>query len=204
LGRLLSLARFLFIAAFPKRFDTTVIAELRGYIDQEGRSPFWEAVGKHFFENEFSAIDGLSGIGDKRFIADLMPRHPLYLTLLPPAVQAVIGKVHHDTQPALTMLLEEGFARTNEIDIFDAGPLLQARASEIRTVRNRQVSLIAAIIPDGMPASDVRLVANDRLDFRTCLSWIDNTSTDGVGLPQAAATALKVGVGDKIAHAMIS
>src|SRR5216110_1587264 len=38
-GRFLSLARFLFMAERPKRFDPTVIAEMRGQVDKQGRSP---------------------------------------------------------------------------------------------------------------------------------------------------------------------
>ncbi|HYZ73858.1 MAG TPA: arginine N-succinyltransferase, partial [Chthoniobacterales bacterium] len=49
LGQWLSLARFLFMAAFPKRFDDRVIAELRGFTDEQGLSPFWESIGRHFF-----------------------------------------------------------------------------------------------------------------------------------------------------------
>lgn len=35
-------------------------------------------------------------------------------------MQAVIGKVHHDTQPARRLLESEGFTATAEVDIFDA------------------------------------------------------------------------------------
>src|SRR5882724_6628520 len=120
LGRLLSLARFVFMRCFPKRFDQTVIAELRGYLDQENKSPFWESVGRHFFEHDFYHADGLSGLGNKEFIADLMPKYPIYIPLLPVSVQAVIGRVHYETVPALNLLLAEGFVQTTEVDIFDA------------------------------------------------------------------------------------
>jgi RimJ/RimL family protein N-acetyltransferase len=50
---------------------------MRGYIDESGKSPFWEAVGRNFFEFDYYAADVLSGLGEKEFIADLMPRHPM-------------------------------------------------------------------------------------------------------------------------------
>ena len=81
-GRLLSLSRFLFMAEHRQRFEPQVIAEMRGVIDDQGRSPFWDAVGKHFFEIDFPKADYLSMV-NKKFIADLMPRHPLYVPLLP-------------------------------------------------------------------------------------------------------------------------
>ena len=80
-GRLLSLSRFLFMAEHRHRFEPQVIAEMRGVIDDQGRSAFWDAVGKHFFEIDFPKADYLSMV-NKKFIADLMPRHPLYVPLV--------------------------------------------------------------------------------------------------------------------------
>ena len=81
-GRALSLVRFLFIAEYPDFFDSEVIAEMRGVIDERGRSAFWDAVGKRFFDLEFPKADYLSVI-NKEFIGDLMPRHPIYIPMLP-------------------------------------------------------------------------------------------------------------------------
>lgn len=171
LGRLLSLARFLFIGAFPARFDSTIIAELRGYLDPRGLSPFWESVGRHFFGHDFYTADRICGLGDKTFIADLVPRHPLYLPLLAPEVQAVVGQVHPDTRPALALLQAEGFAPTDEVDIFDAGPQVRAPATAIRTIRERGATSYAL----RHPGSDapVYLLSHDRLDFRAVLAPFD-------------------------------
>lgn len=185
LGRFLSLARFLFIGAFPQRFDGTVIAEMRGFLDPAGRSPFWEAVGRKFFGHEFYTADVLSGLGNKAFIADLMPRHPLYVPLLPPEVQAVIGQVHHETRPALALLLSEGFEPTQEVDIFDAGPQVRAPVAAIRSIRLRQTVPVRAGEPP--PGSKMYVLGNDRLDFRACLAPFDPAA--GV-LPAAVIEAL--------------
>ncbi|MBG5677812.1 arginine N-succinyltransferase, partial [Pseudomonas aeruginosa] len=77
-GKLLSRARFLFIAEFRHLFGDKLIAEMRGMSDEEGRSPFWESLGRHFFKMEFSQADYLTGVGNKAFIAELMPKFPLY------------------------------------------------------------------------------------------------------------------------------
>jgi arginine N-succinyltransferase len=197
-GRLLSLSRFLFMRAFPRRFTPEVIAEMRGYIDQTGRSPFWEAVGRHFFPFDFYAADVLSGLGEKEFIADLMPRHPLYVPLLTPEVQASIGKVHHDTEPALALLLAEGFASTNEVDIFDAGPLVRGQIEQLRTVRlARTAKVRTAIAP--VPAEVPRqLLANGALDFRATLGGVIEHDDGTVSLDAAAAGALNLDVGDQL------
>lgn len=201
LGRLLSLARFLFIRAFPTRFDRTIIAELRGYIDQQGKSPFWEAVGRHFFEHDYYTADFLSGLGQKDFIADLMPDHPIYVSLLPPEVQAVIGRVHHDTQPALALLQAEGFELTDEIDIFDAGPLVRASVERLRTIRHARTASIAAVL-EHSAAPPTHLISNDRLDFAAVLGTVqEEARASTITLPASVAVALKVKTGDAVTFA---
>ena len=123
-GKFLSKVRFLFIAAFQQAFQSKLIAEMRGYSDEQGRSPFWDALGHHFFNMEFSAADYLSGVGQKVFIAELMPRFPVYTDLLPLSAQQVIAQVHPQTKPAVRVLESEGMSYQGYVDIFDAGPTL--------------------------------------------------------------------------------
>ncbi|MEQ9462010.1 MAG: arginine N-succinyltransferase [Phycisphaeraceae bacterium] len=133
-GRFLSLARFLEMAERPERYQTGVIAELRGVVDSVGRSLFWDAVGRHFFAVDYTTADFRSAY-DKQFIAELMPRHPVYLNLLPESARDVVGQVHEDTLPALRLLEQQGFEVTDLVDIFDAGPVLRCATAEIATVR---------------------------------------------------------------------
>ncbi|MDR8015903.1 arginine N-succinyltransferase [Ectopseudomonas guguanensis] len=149
-GRLLSKARFLFIAEFRELFGDKIIAEMRGVSDERGRSPFWESLGRHFFKMEFSQADYLTGVGNKAFIAELMPKFPLYTCFLSEDARAVIGRVHPDTEPALAMLKSEGFSYQGYVDIFDAGPAIEAQTSKIRAVQNSQ-NLVLAI---GTPGDD--------------------------------------------------
>ncbi|MDH1337762.1 arginine N-succinyltransferase [Ectopseudomonas oleovorans] len=149
-GRLLSKARFLFIAEFRELFGDKVIAEMRGMSDERGRSPFWESLGRHFFKMEFSQADYLTGVGNKAFIAELMPKFPLYTCFLSEDARAVIGRVHPDTEPALAMLKAEGFSYQGYVDIFDAGPAIEAETAKIRAVQGSQ-NLVLAI---GTPGDD--------------------------------------------------
>ncbi|MDF2075785.1 arginine N-succinyltransferase [Pseudomonas mendocina] len=149
-GRLLSKARLLFIAEFRELFGDKVIAEMRGMSDDRGRSPFWESLGRHFFKMEFSQADYLTGVGNKAFIAELMPKFPLYTCFLSGDARAVIGRVHPDTEPALAMLKAEGFSYQGYVDIFDAGPAIEAETAKIRAVRDSQ-NLVLAI---GTPGDD--------------------------------------------------
>jgi arginine N-succinyltransferase len=142
-GRLLSKARFLFIAEFPELFGDKVFAEMRGVSDENGLSPFWECLGRHFFKMEFCQADYLTGVGNKAFIAELMPKFPLYTCFLSEQAREVIGRVHPDTEPALAMLKAEGFSYQGYVDIFDAGPAIEAPTGKIRAVQDSQVLPLA-------------------------------------------------------------
>ena len=202
LGRLLSLGRFLFMDRFRTRFDTRVIAELRGHLDPDGRSPFWEGVGRHFFDHDFDAVDVLSGLGEKDFIRDLMPRHPIYATLLSPAAQAAIGRVHAEAEPAWRLLATEGLAPNDEVDIFDAGPLLAAPLTEVRTVQEvRRGALGGTWEPvPGEVNCPLCLVTNDRLEFRAGLGHVRRHG-DGIYLPAALVARLELQPGEPVAYA---
>ncbi len=136
-GRLLSFARLLLIAADPVRFGPRAMAEIRGFTDSTGASPFWDAVGAKFFRMDYRKADARSA-RDHRFIADLMPRYPIYADLLPQEARDVIARPHPDAEPALAMLKSQGFHYNNVVDIFDAGPSVEAFTDHIDIVRSAQ------------------------------------------------------------------
>jgi arginine N-succinyltransferase len=164
-GKWLSKSRFLFIAQFPHLFTEKLIAEMRGFQAEDGTSPFYEGLGRHFFKMDFNHVDDLTALGKKSFIAELMPRQPLYVAYLPEDAQAVIGKVHRSTAPARKLLEQEGMHFEGYVDIFDAGPVLQARVSELRALRESTIAIAEA----GTPSLEAEplLVSNTVLkDFR--------------------------------------
>ena len=193
-GRVLSLARFLFMAEHHACFDPIVVAEMRGEIDDAGRSPFWDAIGRHFFDVDLPKADYLSMV-DKRFIADLMPRHPIYIPLLPSDAQRVIGQVHEQTRPAAKLLEAIGFRDSGMVDIFDAGPVVTCRLEDIRTAQLSRSAKVTSIT-DGSSSEPSFLIANPAPEFRACLGWLD--LANGVGIDRATADALKVEIGDTI------
>jgi len=130
LGRLLSLSRFMYIARFPHRFKSKIIAEMRGVSNEDG-SPFWNHVIAPFFNMSFREADQLSS-ESKSFITELIPKYPIYLNLLHKEARDVIGNVHESTKPALSLLLSEGFSVTSAVDIFDAGPKLEISKESLR------------------------------------------------------------------------
>ncbi|MDX1537478.1 arginine N-succinyltransferase [Arsukibacterium sp.] len=197
-GRLLSKARFLFMAEFAERFADRVIAEMRGVSDQNGHSPFWRWLQEHFFSVDFPTADYLTGIGQKVFIAELMPKYPIYVSLLSKEAQQVIGKVHDKTRPALALLQTEGFSNRGYVDIFDAGPTVEARVEHIRSIRYSRKLQVQIGTPG--PDSQPYLICNTNIEnFRA--TWLPLTVTeqsDQVVLPQACADALGVKAGDQV------
>jgi len=165
-GKWLSKSRFLFIAQFPHLFTEKLIAEMRGYQADDGSSPFYEGLGRHFFKMDFNHVDHLTAMGKKSFIAELMPRQPMYVAYLPEDAQGVIGKVHRSTAPARKLLEQEGMHFEGYVDIFDAGPVLQARVSELRAMRDSTLVVADANAP-ASPDTEPLLVSNTVLkDFR--------------------------------------
>jgi len=197
-GPLLAKSRLLFIAEFGERFAPKVIAELRGKLDADNRSPFWEGLGRHFFAMEYSTADYLTGIGQKSFVAELMPRHPVYVNLLPESARAVIGEVHDDTRPARKLLEQEGFRYEGYVDIFDAGPTLECFRDNIHAIRQSIVApatIVGAIAPaQPQNGSLVWIVANRRFeDFRVILA--EAPARFG-RFPLLADAAVRLGIAD--------
>ncbi len=197
-GRLLSKSRFLFMANQPQRFAEKVIAEMRGVSNERGRSPFWEGLGRHFFSIEYGEAEHIVGTGNKAIIAELMPRHPIYTVLLPPEAQAVMGKVHPQTAPALHLLEQEGFRYQGYIDIFDGGPTVEAPLAEIRSIkRSRLLPARIAAAKSGGYGSPC-LVANTLLHNYRCAVAELTADGDEAEVSAELAKALLVKEGDPL------
>lgn len=199
LGRLLARSRYLFVAQHRARFGDKMLAELRGVLNDDGNSPFWDALGAKFFGMSFPDADSFNGVHGSQFIADLMPKHPIYTALLPETARAVIGQPHTKGRGALAMLEAEGFHYDNYVDIFDGGPTVTARTDQLRTVRDSTAAPVARLCSSG-EAFVRSLVASGTLtDFR---AWIGHVGAeiDGCALPAGEAAAMGVHVGDEVRH----
>lgn len=196
-GSLLSKSRLLFMAQFPELFSEVVVAELRGVSDENGRSPFWEGLGRQFFSIDFSRADYLTGVGQKTFVAELMPKHPIYTELLPEDARAVMREPHPDTRPALTILESEGFRCEGYVDIFDGGPTVQAYTRQIRAVRESRLLPVTKVEAEAGADAERYLVCNTAFGkFRLLL--VRASPVDAMGLTAEQITALGVKEGDKV------
>ena len=195
-GKWLSKSRFLFIAQFQQLFTEKIIAEMRGYLLEDGTSPFYEGLGRHFFKMDFNHVDGLTAMGKKSFIAELMPRQPLYVDYLPESAREVIGQVHRSTLPARKLLEQEGMHYEGYVDIFDAGPVLQGRVKELRSVRDSVLRVAAEGRPEG--ETECLLVSNTKLDdFRMVLAQATIDGTE-VALSAQELALLHVQAGEPL------
>ena len=197
LGLLLARARYLFIRLHRARFADRILAELRGVMDEAGGSPFWDGLAGRFFAMNFQDADRFNAINGHQFIADLMPKHPIYTAMLSEHARAAIGLPHPSGRAAMRMLENEGFAYENYVDIFDGGPTMTARTDRVATIAKAQHATIEAVDHE---AGTESLVATGRLtDFRCAFAQI-RPSGDGVAIDADGAAALGVGTGDGVLH----
>ncbi|MEY4472133.1 MAG: hypothetical protein RL671_437 [Pseudomonadota bacterium] len=202
LGMLIARSRYLFIRNHRQRFADRCLAELRGVIDEAGGSPFWDGVAGRFFGMNFQDADEFNAKHGNQFIADLMPKHPVYIAMLSEAAKAVIGVPHPSGRAAMRMLEEEGFAWESYIDIFDGGPTMTVRTDQIRSIREAKDEAVVAI--DGNlgdnKSGEKRLVSIGKLaDFRTAYGWVDPRE-GGIALDPACAALLGVEPGMTVTH----
>ena len=167
LGLLIARSRYLFIKLHRERFADKVIAELRGVIDEGGGSPFWDAIAGRFFGMSFQEADEFNGKHGTQFIADLMPKTPIYTAMLPESARAVLGVPHPSGKAAMKMLESEGFSADGYVDIFDGGPTMAVSTDRLRTIReSRKFTLAEANDREG--GQRVMLAAGRLKDFAAC------------------------------------
>lgn len=198
LGRLLSLSRFLFIAAFPERFNKKIIAEMRGYVDERNKCPFWEGLGRHFLNMEFEEL--MSALEEIKEATPLfVPHHPIYLSLLPSDAREAVGRVHLGSQPALNLLIQEGFRLTNEVDLFDGGPKIEAQTADIRAIKQSKIAKVKSLSSAALPNGKY-ILSNNRLQFRACYGKIREVGEQAVVISPETAATLEVKAGEDVRY----
>jgi arginine N-succinyltransferase len=195
LGLLLARSRYLFIRQHRDRFAAKVIAELRGVIDESGASPFWDGIAGRFFGMGFQEADEFNAMHGTQFIADLMPKTPIYTSMLPESARAVMGVPHSSGRAAMKMLEREGFVYDCYVDIFDGGPTMVARTDEIRTVREARDMVLERLSDEG-GGQDMMIAAGQRASFAVCYGHVRAAADGGAMLDTRAASLLGIQPGD--------
>ncbi|OHT20501.1 arginine N-succinyltransferase [Edaphosphingomonas haloaromaticamans] len=197
LGLLLARSRYLFIRQHRARFGKRVLAELRGVIDEAGGSPFWDGLAGKFFGMNFQEADAFNAVHGNQFIADLMPKHPIYTAMLPESARSVIGLPHPSGRAAMRMLENEGFRYEGYVDIFDGGPTMAASIDDIRSIRDAADANLRSI--DAEEGINVLAATGHLADFRACYAQVDVEADGRATIDRRAADLLGVAAGDAIA-----
>ena len=196
LGLLLARSRYLFIKMHRARFADRVLAELRGIIDERGGSPFWDGVAGRFFGMNFQEADYFNAINGNQFIADLMPKHPVYVAMLDDEARSVIGVPHPTGRAAMRMLENEGFRFEGYVDIFDGGPTMTARTDEVKSVAEAEARTVASLDCD---KGERAIIATGNLaTFRACFGARALNEDGSIAIDSVTADVLGVGVGDTV------
>lgn len=195
---LLSRARLMFISMLRESFNPELIVEIQGIFDEKGNCPFWNAVGRKFFDLDFLTADYYCSVKSKTFMSELIPQHPVYLPLLPQEAVDTIAQNHEAANRTCQLLYKEGFTKSKFIDPFDGGPVLSGNLHDtysFRTIRYKKAR------PSDVIGGMKYLICNQSVrDFRCTIG----TLVDGIGetirLPMDVAEALNVQEGDDIAY----
>ncbi|MEP3226492.1 MAG: arginine N-succinyltransferase [Parasphingorhabdus sp.] len=198
LGMLLARSRYLFIKEHRSRFGDRLFAELRGVIDEAGGSPFWDGLAGRFFGMGFQEADYFNAIHGNQFIADLMPKHPIYTAMLSETARSAIGIPHPNGRAAMRMLENENFSYDGYVDIFDGGPTMIAKTDSVTSVANSNAGVISDISKDEKGSKSI--ISCGRLhEFQATYAFISDTE-NGLIIDQNAASNLGLKVGDSIWH----
>lgn len=193
---LLSRARLLFIAEHRAWFNARMVVEIQGIQEDDGSVPFWDSLGRHFFNMDFQTADQYSGMLSKTFIAELMPPNPIYVTLLSAKAQEALGQPHKLTVPNLELLQREGFCPGCYLDIFDAGPVLEARTDSLRTLVTSNRKELHGSHEDA--GETCLIAAGEGERFRCTLTPVAETLEEKVKVPVRTWQTLNKSAGDTV------
>lgn len=206
LGRWLSYVRFLYIALHRSSFRDEIISELLPPLEPDGTSLLWESLGRHFTGMSYQEADRISQ-NNKEFIRALFPAEPLYASLLPPGVQALIGQVGPSTRGVEKMLRRIGFEYAGRIDPFDGGPHFIARTDEVTLVAGSRRARARAL--EELPAGSAAVVEAAMQSGLVCVERDHAPHFRAVGsrfvmegaeawLPRETRSALGIAPGDDV------
>ena len=112
------------LRAQPGEFGSGLVAELPGWRDAAGHSPFWQALGARFYAGDPGQAEARLGPEWRSHLAALLPRQTLYLSFLGADAQARVLDVAPTDRPLLQALREAGFNPPEHARIDDGGPVL--------------------------------------------------------------------------------
>ncbi len=199
LGLLLARSRYLYIRNHRARFGDRVIAELRGVIDEAGGSPFWDGLAGRFFGMSFQEADEFNAVNGNQFIADLMPKTPIYTAMLTDSARAVIGLPHPNGRAAMRMLETEGFENAGYVDIFDGGPTMVGQVDQLKTIAAARDVTLAATHESG--GQKMLIACGQLADYRCTWGLIEEDADGAISLDVESVQRIGLEIGDRFTMA---
>lgn len=114
------------LAAQRARAGAQLIVELPGLRDAQGRSPFWQGLGRHFYGDDPQAAARRFGPAWRSHVAALLPRQAVYTSFLPADAQAALAQVDPAARMLLDLLWQEGLRYSHHVTVDDGGPVFAA------------------------------------------------------------------------------
>jgi len=109
----------------PQRFGTNLVCALPGQCDGSEQPIFWQALGRHFYAGALPVDNPLFRSPLRSHMGRLMPKHPIYSSLLTAEGQSSLGHCAASALPLQQWLMAVGFRYRQQIDIVDGGPILE-------------------------------------------------------------------------------
>lgn len=194
LGKQISLSRFLYMGLYPEKFESRVLCELTPPLTDEGRSEFWEALGRRFTGLPYQEADLLSQ-SHKEFIESLFPQNDIYLCLLDAKARLVLGRVGEATKPAQHLLESIGFTYLDEVDPFDGGPHYGANTADILPIKHGRRLKVTEF--KDASYKEQGLIATTGEEFMVSLGSIDTRGNE-VAIAPKVRQLLGVEPGDEV------
>jgi arginine N-succinyltransferase len=198
LGLFLSMIRFHMIGLHRTLFADRVLAEMMAPITPEGDSLLWDYLGRRFVPLSYDEADRFCQYS-REFITSLLPKDPIYLSLLPPNARAAVAQVHNETKSARKMLERLGFEYRNFVDPFDGGPHLDAKTDEILPVAHTSMRTVGNAVA-ASKCTEMCIVSKLDTDgeFRAIHEKVSLVNGNAISLTKECMDVLEVEKGDEV------
>lgn len=172
IGPWLARSRYLLIATDLARFGRHIFSELRGVVDEDDRSPFYDSVCAPHFGCSFAEADDRCAKGRQGELNALLPNAPITLDALSPDAKTAMARPHAAGKRALDYLEAEGFHFEGIIDLLDGGPAVVAESRSVKTISNSFDARLGPGIVDDDLVTQAYVAVGSGPDFRCCRAGI--------------------------------
>ncbi len=103
----------------------------------------------------------------------------------------------------MKILERQGFQKSNQVDIFEGGPTMQADLDSIVTVINSKTGHLAGEIAHPTPQTSEAIIVNSNLYLKAMIGKIETGSDTQIFLEPPVIEALDLNQGDRIRYLIL-